>query len=160
MLLKIDLPSGVYLADAGFGASMLDSPLSLETDIEQQTAMGIYRINKSDGLFSLSTKRPAGWRTMYVFDLEPQLPSDYELGNWYASTSPYVPFRSTMMVQRVSSERRYKLVNRQLTVEARDGQIVSERMLGDAEELRAVLDETFNITSPAPIEEVFAIING
>jgi N-hydroxyarylamine O-acetyltransferase len=122
--------------------------------------MATYRLSQSDGLFSLSTKRPAGWRTMYVFDLEPQLPSDYELGNWYASTSPYVPFTSTMMVQRVSSDRRYKLVNRQLTVEARDGQLVSERVLGDAEELHAVLDETFGITSPAPTEDLFAIISG
>ena len=160
MLLKIDLPDGAYLADAGFGASMLDAPLQLQTDIEQRTAMGTYRLSEFGGLISLSSKRPAGWRTMYVFDLEPQLPSDYELGNWYASTSPTVPFPSTLMVERVSSDRRYKLVNRQFTVEARDGEIVSERMLGGAKALRELLVEAFNITPPEPIEEVFAIISG
>jgi N-hydroxyarylamine O-acetyltransferase len=158
-LLKVDLPEGTYLADAGFGACMLDAPLRLETDIAQRTAMATYRLSEAGGLFWLSTKRPAGWRTMFAFDLEPPLPSDYELGNWYASTSPFVPFTSTLMMQRVSSDRRYKLVNSQLTVEDRDGEIVSERVLGDAEEMRKVLDETFNITPPAPIEEVFAIIN-
>jgi N-hydroxyarylamine O-acetyltransferase len=160
MLLKVDLPEGAYLADAGFGACLLDAPLRFETDIEQRTAMGTYRLSEAGGLFSLSAKRPAGWRTMYVFDLEPQLPSDYELGNWYTSTSPFMPFASMLMMERVSSDRRYKLVNRQLTVEARDGEIVSEHMLCDAEEMRGVLDETFSITPPAPIEEVFAIISG
>jgi N-hydroxyarylamine O-acetyltransferase len=158
-LLNVDLPDGTYLADAGFGACMLDAPLRLETDIEQRTAMGTYRLSEANGLFSMSTKRSAYWRTMYVFDLAPQLPSDYELGNWYASTSPFVPFTSRLVMERVSSDRRYKLVNRQLTIEARDGEIVSERALGSAEELRQVLDENFNATPPAPVEEVFTIIS-
>jgi N-hydroxyarylamine O-acetyltransferase len=159
-MLRVDLPDGMYLADAGFGACMLDAPLRLETDITQRTAMGTYRFSEAGGLFWLSTKRPAGWRMMYAFDLEPPHPSDYELGNWYASTSPFAPFTSTLMMQRVSHDRRYKLVNSQLTVENADGEIVSERMLGTAEELHEVLNNTFNTTPPVPIEEVFALISG
>jgi N-hydroxyarylamine O-acetyltransferase len=157
MLLKVNLGDGAYLADAGFGGCMLDAPLRLEIDTEQRTAMGIYRLSKSDGLFSLQTKRPAGWRTMYVFDLEPQLPSDYELSNWYMSTNPLTPFMSTLVMQRVSSDRRYKLINRQLTVEASEGEILSERALDSAEELGQVFDEIFKITPPVQVEEVFAI---
>ena len=33
-LLKVDLPEGAYLADAGFGACLLDRPLRLEADTE------------------------------------------------------------------------------------------------------------------------------
>lgn len=40
MLLKVDLPDGPYIADAGFGACMLDAPLRLE---------GQYRAEDSDG---------------------------------------------------------------------------------------------------------------
>jgi N-hydroxyarylamine O-acetyltransferase len=159
MLLKVDLPDGPYIADAGFGACMLDAPLRLESNIAQRTAMGTYRFAEAGGLFWLSTKRPTGWRTMFAFDLEPPLPSDYELGNWYASTSPFVPFTSTLMMQRVSRDKRYKLVNNQLTIEARDGEQVYERVLGDANELGEVLDKTFNTMPPAPIDEIFAIIN-
>ncbi len=86
MMLKVDLPDGPYLADVGFGACVLNSPLQFKTDAEQRTAMGTYRLSEADGLFSLSAKQPAGWRVMYVFDLEPQIQSDYELGNWYTST--------------------------------------------------------------------------
>jgi N-hydroxyarylamine O-acetyltransferase len=159
VLLKIDLPDGAYLADAGFGACVLDAPLRLKIGNEQRTAMGTYRLSEADGLFSLSVKRPAGWRTMYAFDLQSQLPSDQELGNWYASTSPHVPFCSILMMERVSSVRRYKLVNRRFSIEARDGEVISERVLGGAEELRQVVDENFNVTLPVSAEELFKTIS-
>ena len=159
MLLKVDLPDGPYLADTGFGACVLDAPLRLLASIDQQTAMGTYRLIEADGLLSLSAKRADGWRTMYVFDLAPQLPSDYELGNWYTSTSPFVPFTSTLVMERVSNGRRHKLVNRHLTTEGRDGEPVSERVLGSAAELQQVLDETFGVTPPASADEIFAVIS-
>jgi N-hydroxyarylamine O-acetyltransferase len=159
MLLKVDLPDGPYLADVGFGACLLDSPLQFKTGAEQRTAMGTYRLSEANGLFSLSAKRPAGWRTMYVFNLEPQIQSDYELGNWFTSTNPLAPFLSTLIMERVSSGKRYKLVNCRFMIEARDGEVAVERSIGSAGELRQVFDETFNITPPCPIEEIFARIS-
>ena len=160
MMLKVDLPDGPYLADVGFGACVLDSPLQFKTDAEQRTAMGTYRLSEADGLFSLSTKQPAGRRVMYVFNLEPQIQSDYELGNWYTSTSPLVPFNSMLIMERVGGDKRYKLINRRFAIEARDGQVAAERSIDSADELRQVLDETFNIIPPAPVEEIFARIGG
>jgi N-hydroxyarylamine O-acetyltransferase len=153
--LKVDLSDGPYLVDVGFGVCVMDRPLQLKTDIGQKTPMGTYRLSESGGLFSVSAKQAVGWRTMYVFDLAPQIQSDYELGNWYTSTSPLVPFTSMLIMERVSSEKRYKLVNRSLRIETRDGQVMSERSVGSAEELRRVLDETFNVTPPAPVEDIF-----
>jgi N-hydroxyarylamine O-acetyltransferase len=158
MLLKVDLPEGPYLADVGFGACVLDAPLQLKTDVEQRTAMGTYRLNEADGLFTLSAKQPDGWRVKYLFNLEPQIQSDYELGNWYTSTSPLVPFISMLIIERVSSDKRYKLINRRFAIEARDGQVAVERSIGSADELRQILDETFNVTPPAPVEEIFTRI--
>ncbi len=155
MLLKVDLADGPYLADVGFGACVIDSPLQLKPATEQRTAMGTYRLNEVDGLFWLSAKQPNGWRVMYVFDLQPQIQSDYELSNWYTSTNPRAPFLSTLIMERVSGDNRYKLINRRFVVEARDGAVAVERAIGSAGELRQVLDETFNVTPPAPVEEVF-----
>ena len=160
MTLKVDLPGGAYLADVGFGACLLDSPLQLKTGVEQRTAMGTYRLSEADGLFSLSAKQPAGWRTMYVFNLEPQIQSDYELGNWFTSTSPLVPFLSTLIMERIGGDRRYKLTNRRFTIEARDGEVVVERPIDSADEFGRLLDETFDVLPPAPAEEVFARIGG
>ena len=153
--LRVDLSDGPYLVDVGFGVCVIDMPLQLKTGVVQKTAMGTYRLDESGGLFSLSAKQPAGWRTMYVFDLAPQIQSDYELGNWYTSTSPLVPFTSMLVMERVSNDKRYKLVNRRLRIETRDGELMSERSIGSAEEMRQVLDETFNVAPPAPVEDVY-----
>ena len=159
MLLKVDLPEGPYLADVGFGACVLDLPLQFKTDVEQRTAMGTYRLSEAHGLSSLSAKQPDGWRNMYVFNLEPQIQSDYELGNWYTSTSPLVPFINMLIVERVGSHKRYKLINRRFVIETRDGQVAVERVVSSAEELRQVLDEIFCIAPPAPVEDIFSKIS-
>ncbi|NVN86500.1 MAG: arylamine N-acetyltransferase [Rhodopseudomonas sp.] len=159
MLLKVDLDDGSYLADVGFGARLLDTPLQFATDVEQSSAMGTYRLSAADGLYALSARQPDDWREMYVFNLEPQFPSDYELGNWFTSTSPAAPFLSNLIVERLSRDTRYKLVNRRFITEARDGRVVDERAITDAAELHRLLDETFRITPPAPIEQIFQNLN-
>ena len=158
MLLKVDLAEGPYIADVGFGACVLDGPLQLRTGTDQRTAMGTYRLNEVDGRFLLSAKQPSGWRTMYAFDLEPQIQADYELGNWFTSTSPLAPFPNMLIMERVGSDKRYKLINRRFAIEARDGELAHESTISSEEDLRRVLDETFRVVPPAPIEEVFARI--
>ncbi|MCP3472305.1 arylamine N-acetyltransferase [Bradyrhizobium sp. CCGUVB1N3] len=160
MLLKVELPEGPHIADVGFGACVLDAPLQLETNIEQRTAMGNYRLVETDGLYTISAQRPPGWRTMYVFDLVPQIQSDYELSNYFTSTSSAAPFTSTLIMERVAADVRYKLANRRLTIEGRDGEVKSERTIDGADELGRVLHQTFNVEPPVPVEEVFAKIGG
>jgi N-hydroxyarylamine O-acetyltransferase len=160
MMLKVDLPEGSYLADVGFGACLLDAPLELKSDVDQRTAMGTYRLSRSNGLFSLGAKQPAGWRTMYVFDLQPQIPADYALGNWFTSTSPLVPFTSRLIMERLSRDKRYKMNNHTFLIEAREGEVVSQRELASADALRQVIDEIFRIVLPAPVEEIFRRIEG
>jgi N-hydroxyarylamine O-acetyltransferase len=155
MLLKVDLPDGPCLADVGFGVCVMDTPLTFQTDVEQRTAMGTYRLSEASGLFWLSALQPAGWRRMYTFNLEPQIQSDYEIGSWFAATHPAAPFSSTLIMERVSGEKRYKLVNRKFTIEARDGQPLNESALGSAAELQQALEETFNVVPPVPVEQVF-----
>ena len=158
MMLKVDLPEGPYLADVGFGVCLLDAPLKLQTGIDQRTAMGTYRLSQSDGLFWLAAQRSAGWRVMYVFDLQPQIPTDYELGNWFTSTGPNVPFTNMLLMERLDGERRYKLIDRTFRVEARDGEVVEERQIQSPDELRQIIDEHFKMTLPAPAEEIFGRI--
>ena len=160
MLLKVDLPDGTYFVDAGFGACLLDAPLQLKTDVEQPTAMGTYRLTERDGLLWLDAKRQGGWRTMYVFDLQPQLQADYELGNWFASTNPTIPLTTHLIMERLSGERRYRLVDRTFSTEARDGEVLAERALEGPRDLSDVLRDTFKVTPPVPAEEIFARIGG
>ncbi|CCE11482.1 putative Arylamine N-acetyltransferase [Bradyrhizobium sp. STM 3843] len=161
MLLKVDLADGPYLVDVGFGSCLVDTPLKLQPDIVQPTAMGTFRLTQSDdGLFWLAAKQPAGWRMMYVFDQQPQLPSDYALGNWYTSTHPSMPFTSMVVMERLARDRRYKLVNRRLVTEARDGEMVSEQMIQTPDALRGVIDDTFGVTLPVSADEIWRRIDG
>jgi len=160
MLLKIDLPTGSYFADVGFGAFLLDRPLPFQTEVEHGTAMGKFLLTEADGMLSLNVKQTAGWRTAYVFNLEPQIESDYELANWYTSTSPNVPFVSTLIIERLASGRRYKLVNNRFIIETRDGEVAEDRVIDSADEFGRLLDETFHISPPASVQEIFARFGG
>jgi N-hydroxyarylamine O-acetyltransferase len=97
---------------------------------------------------------------MYVFDLQPQIQADYELGNWFTSTSPVVPFTTRLVMERIARSQRFKLVNRQLSTEARDGEVVAERMLQNAGELNEVLRDVFKVTPPVRPEEIFERTGG
>jgi N-hydroxyarylamine O-acetyltransferase len=160
MMLKVDLAEGAYLADVGFGACLLDAPLQLKTDAEQTTALGTYRLTPSDGLLSLSAKRQSGWRTLYVFDLQPQIQADYELGNWFTSTNPSIPLTTRLIMERLADGKRHRLVDRALSTEARDGEVVAERTLQNASELSEVLRDTFRVTPPVPAQEIFERTGG
>jgi N-hydroxyarylamine O-acetyltransferase len=160
MMLKVDLADGAYLADVGFGACLLDAPLQLKTDVEQVTSMGTYRLTPSDGLLSLGAKRGTGWRTLYVFDLQPQIQADYELGNWFTSTNPSTPLTTRLIMERLAGGKRHRLADRALSTEARDGEVVAERTLRSANELSEVMRETFKVEPPVPAEEIFNKIGG
>ncbi|HTV78067.1 MAG TPA: arylamine N-acetyltransferase [Steroidobacteraceae bacterium] len=155
MLLRIDLHGGSYLADVGFGACLLDQPLPLQMDVEHATAMGTFRLTDAAGMIALDAKRPEGWRTAYVFTLEPQFPSDYEAANWYTATSPNAPFVSTLILERIRAGHRHRLINNRWVTEDRDAEIIADRLIGSAEEFGRVLDEIFGISPPASPQEIF-----
>jgi arylamine N-acetyltransferase len=63
-------------------------------------------------------------------------------------------------MERLSHDKRYQLVNRRFSIESRDGEVTDERELGSAAELGQVLDETFNVKPPNPVEEIFVRVGG
>ncbi|MGN6466730.1 MAG: arylamine N-acetyltransferase family protein [Rhizobiaceae bacterium] len=156
MLLKVDLADGSWLADVGFGGCLLDRPLRFEVGTEQETPAGTYRLMEEGGLFSLAALQPGGWRTTYLFDLTRQEPSDYEMANWFTSTSPQHVLVQNLVMERVVDGRRYKLVNRRFVVEKRCGRVVEAGNVESVEALRRLLGETFRIEPPVPVEQIFA----
>jgi N-hydroxyarylamine O-acetyltransferase len=61
-------------------------------------------------------------------------------------------------MERIVGDRRCKLVNRRLTLEARDGEVAVERVIADAAELDEALRTYFGMEPPAPAEALFARI--
>jgi len=155
MLLKVDLAEGSYLADVGFGIYLLDAPLRLDAVGEQHTALGTFTLTRADGFYTLSAKQPGGWRDMYGFTLEPQHHADYELGNWYTTTHPKSIFRTTLLLERVTDQRRYQLINRRFITQSRDGVIEADVILDSPEAFGRVLDQALTITPPMAVADFF-----
>jgi N-hydroxyarylamine O-acetyltransferase len=155
MLLKVALPDGLYLADAGFGAQLLDAPLKLQAGVDQSTAWGEWRLTHAEGALSLAVRLPDDWQPVYIFTHEPQHPADYEMGSWFTATRPQSLFVNNLLAERLTDAFRYNLVNHKLTERARGGSAMTHT-LTSAAELGEVLDKLFDIEPPEPIEAVFA----
>jgi N-hydroxyarylamine O-acetyltransferase len=147
MVLRVDLGDGPYLVDVGFGGHLSSAPIRLERGIAQQTPASVLRLMGADQIFTLQTLLRKGWQDVYRFTLEPQLPPDYELANWFTSTNPASLFYANLLLERLTPECRFTLSNARLTRRHASG-AVDERTLASAEEFADTLETTFGITPP------------
>ncbi|MFX5514234.1 arylamine N-acetyltransferase, partial [Acinetobacter baumannii] len=74
-----------YIADVGFGGQTLTGPLRVNTQEPQRTPHEMFRLITRGADYLLQSQIGEGWKTLYRFDLHPQLPVDYEVPNWYLS---------------------------------------------------------------------------
>jgi len=145
MLLGVTIDDQPWIADVGFGAVTLTSPLRLQTGIAQPTTHEPFRLtDATNGAIELEVQRGETWLTMYRFDLQRAEWVDYEVSNWYTSTHPSSFFTTSLVVCRVASEGRLTLFNDRLTARSMDGEAI-ERQIESAHELEICLRETLLI---------------
>ncbi len=147
MLLRVDLEDGPYIADVGFGGATATGPLRLVPDIEQSTPHEPFRLIRTDDEFRKQVWLRDHWKTLYRFNLQPQLPPDYEIANWYVSTYPPSHFINDLVAARATADRRFALLNGQLSIHHLRG-VSEQRVLSSVDEVRTVLEETFELTLP------------
>jgi N-hydroxyarylamine O-acetyltransferase len=151
MLMQIELNEDgtlvPYIADVGFGGMKLTGPIRLAADIEQATPHEPFRLIGQDHRFVLQALVRDAWTSLYEFDLQPQLLPDYEMANWYVSNHPDSHFVSNLLAALPTADRRYALLNNQLSIHHLGG-ASEQHLLHDVRELRAVLETTFGITLP------------
>lgn len=147
MLLLVGTPDGDRIVDVGFGGVTLTASLALDPGPAQPTPLEDFRLLAVDGEppeYILQVLLERDWRSVYRFDLQPQLPIDYEAVNWYLATSPASPFTANLMMARASAERRYALSGTRLTIRSPGGP-AERRSLASPSELRRSLEEDFLI---------------
>ena len=147
MVLLVRLGERTYVCDVGFGGLTLTGPLLLEADIEQPTPHERFRLVHADSIFRLQAMLGDAWRTLYVFDLQKQLPIDFEVANHYVSTHPDSFFLTTLIAARPAAKCRYGLFNNELTVRPAAG-ATDRRTLQSVGELRDALTDVFGINLP------------
>ncbi len=125
----------------------LTAPLRLVPDLEQQVGDDRFRVVDIGRELEIQVCLETGWRSMYRFDLQPQLPIDFEALNYYVATHPESHFLTTLMAARPTESGRYSLSDNELSL-YRAGRMVERRSLSTADELKAALVEVFGISLP------------
>ncbi len=146
MLLAVEADGRTWVADVGFGSAGLVLPIALDAGAEVRQFAWTYRLIDEPGLWVLQSLRDGAWADLYAFSLEPQMPPDYEVANYYVSTHPESRFTQTLAVQLSTPDVRYMLRNRELITDR--GDAVASRVLADDAELLRVLAETFGLRFP------------
>jgi N-hydroxyarylamine O-acetyltransferase len=145
MLLRVEVEGRAWLADVGFGDGLLQPMPLAPGQVVRQFAQ-TYRVMEEEGVWVLQSLRGDGWQDFYAFTLEPQVPVDYEVANYYTSTHPDSVFRRLITVQRPTPEARYVLWNRELTVTR--GASAEKRVVADDDDLLGVLAGHFGLEFP------------
>ena len=147
MVLRVELPEGPVIADVGFGSQTLTGVLDLVDGIEQATPHGPFRLIRGGDVWRQEVSVLGEWRPVYAYDLQPQLPIDYELANWWSATSPRSHFLTGLIVARATPGRRSVLRNFDLTIHHVDGPS-ERRHLESPTETCDVIETLFDIRIP------------
>ncbi|ADG17688.1 N-hydroxyarylamine O-acetyltransferase [Paraburkholderia atlantica] len=147
MVLRVDLDGDEWIADVGFGGVTLTAPLRLTAGLAQPIPLGTFRLADAghDTLYLEVLAPDESWSRVYHVDLRAVEWVDYEISNWYTSTSPDSKFVNNLLACRVLPELRVALLNDQFNERDAQGQIVSERRLASAAELADCLRERFGL---------------
>lgn len=144
MLLLVDLPDGRHIADVGFGGLTPTAPLAFRMDEEQATPNETYRLVAHNAEFMLQAAIAGAWEDVYLFSLQPQLPIDYEMGNWFTATRPNSMFQDNLLVTRPAPGERRTLFNRHFS-RRRQAAPVERRVLRAREDYRQILRDEFGL---------------
>ena len=115
--------------------------------MEQRTPHEPFRVAREGREFVSQACVRGGWRSLYSFDLQEQLPVDIEVLNFFVSEHFESPFLTRLMAARREQSRSLSLRNGELSVHQLNGP--SERhVLGSVAEVRATLEREFGIDVP------------
>jgi N-hydroxyarylamine O-acetyltransferase len=132
----------------GLGGFSLTSAIRLHTEAEQCTAHEPRRIVREGTRWFHQVRFGNEWHDVCEFTLEEMPPIDRELGNWFVSTHPQSHFKNRLMVaQALAGGQRITVLNRDLSIRQRDGQVVTQH-IASPEELLDILNKHFGLRFP------------
>ena len=148
MVLRVDLPAGAFLVDAGFGGLTLTAPIALRWHDAQENSHETMRLVPVEDEYRLQAQFGTEWADVYQFDLSRQLPADWEAQNWFTATRPGALFANNVIATRPVPGGRWSLFNQTLTWRPLGGAPEKQSVVG-ASALATVLAETFALNIPA-----------
>ena len=145
MLLLVEVEGIPYIADVGFGALTLTSPLRLDLlHEEQETPHETFRMIPVASEFKVEAKIKEEWRPLYQISLHDTIQADYELTSWHHCNFPSSRFRNQVIITRTLSDRRITLFNDQYAIYQKDGSI-TKRSIENVKDMEEVMQNDFGI---------------
>lgn len=145
-LLLVTVGRERFVADVGFGGHTLLEPLPLIAGRPFAQHAWRYRLAREGDAFVLQLLEGESAVDLYSFTLEPAVPADLEMANWYVSTHPASRFVTTFTVQQATPSVRRVLQNLDYTEDRGGGDVHTTRLAADA--LPALLRDAFGLRLP------------
>jgi N-hydroxyarylamine O-acetyltransferase len=108
-LLCVTVAGEKWLVDVGFGGHTIPQPLQLTVDSIQQTTHESFRITRCAGDYLVQSLIRETWLPLFRFDLQPQLPIDFEAANYQLAHDPASHFTQVVIASRVADDGRHVL---------------------------------------------------
>lgn len=140
----IEIEDQSYLIDVGFGGLNPPAPILLGNNVITETNLNTYRLVQEETAYILQVWKNREWKNLYSFDFNHYTPMDFEVANWYTSTSPKASFTQHLMVCIVRGNQRLNLKNNLFSV-LENSQIVEKKKIETIEELESLLKTHFKI---------------
>jgi N-hydroxyarylamine O-acetyltransferase len=141
-----------WVADVGFGGHTMTGVLDLHCEDPQETMHEPFRLRGIGGGERVLESLIAGeWKSLCRFDLQPQLPIDFEAANYQLAHDPESHFTQALVVSRVAEDGRHILRGRELCFH-RTGGDSTRRDLGTTQEIVAAMRDVFGLRLDAALE--------
>jgi N-hydroxyarylamine O-acetyltransferase len=116
MAMRVTVEDGEWLADVGFGACMLTTPLRMDQAGVQETRHEPARLRPVNGELRLERLLGDAWAPICDLALAPQEFVDIVGANWLIANHPASSFRHHLVVSRTRDDVRHVLSDTRLTV--------------------------------------------
>ncbi len=150
-LLQVRIDGRDWLADVGFGGQMLTGVLDLHAEAPQETPHEPFRLRRMGGERLLESLLQGEWKPLCRFDLQPQLPIDFEAANFQLVHDPGSHFTQGLGVSLVAKDGRHALRGRELAFHRLGGD-TTRRELQGVPEVLAALREVFGLRLDPPLQ--------
>lgn len=153
-VLCVTLENERYLCDVGVGGIIPRQPLRLVESIDVADGSECYRFERHpEWGWILCERRRDGWRWLYSFTEEPQLPKDFLMATYWCEHSPESIFTKSAMVAVHTPQGHNSVSGKEFRIFTKDG--IRTFVPANDAEYRAALRTYFGIELAGSIENAY-----
>lgn len=143
-LTLVNIEGEPWIADVGFGANGLRSPIPLIAELEHRQDGQVFQLVRDIQFeWMLQVKRDDAWQQLYSFDLTHVCTADLKMGNYYTSTHPDSRFTFMPTLTIPNSSGRNTLHGEHIHYDVKGK--IKEVPWQSVEHLQEILDRDFHI---------------